>query len=172
MKKLILLALVLSLTSCQDSFKEPENYYSTKVDTTYSSVDRTVITGISRKIYAKRYPNNSKKYRAVSLSLYLKDNTLSILERDESYTYRGIWFKNKEELIDFFSKVDSLKLGQELNERKKTVHYEISKKEKKQYGRDIKVRQFLSHGKYDIELSNEEYFGIKEAYTKFMNESN
>jgi hypothetical protein len=75
----------------------------------------------------------------------------------------SLQFINEDELLDFFSKVDSLDLGKELNERKKTKHYVISKGEDK-----ILIKQW-SNGKMgkEVELSNEEYSGIKDSYNKF-----
>ena len=173
MKKLLYIVLI-TLVGCSGVNKgdNKENYYSMEVDTSYSYVDRTKIESVTREIYSKFITNSlsGDHIRSVSLSnsFYKKENSFMILESGKDILdAASLHFRNENELLDFFSKVDSLDLGKELNERKKTKHYVISKGEDK-----ILIKQW-SNGRMgeEVELSIEEYSGIKESYNKFSKEN-
>tara|TARA_Y100001968_G_C19336582_1_gene707216 strand:+ start:24 stop:572 length:549 start_codon:yes stop_codon:yes gene_type:complete len=181
MKKILfVLFCCVALIGCSE-FNQNEtsgDFYSTEVDTSYSYTDRTKIEGIKRTIYDKRETNSfdGTLVRAVGLqkSLFKKEQSLmlSIIEGQDikslKTTNKVLHFDDEDELKDFFSKVDTLKIGEELNERKKTTHYIISKEEKR-----IVIQQWRNPigGMSDrVKLSLKEYVGIKDAYNKFANE--
>ena len=172
MKKLLSITyiLLITLVGCSGVIKDDnkENYYSTEVDTSYNYADRTKIESVTRKIYSKFITSSlsGDLIRSVRLSnsFYKKENSFMIWESGKDILdAASLQFINEDELLDFFSKVDSLDLGKELNERKKTKHYVISKEEDK-----ILIKQW-SNGKMgkEVELSTEEYSGIKDSYNKF-----
>jgi hypothetical protein len=176
MKKVFIALFVCSvaLVSCSELNQNgnSDNFYSNEVDTFYSSTDRTKIDGISRDIYYKM-ENNSFDGKLVKLvglhiSLFKKDHSLMLRTMDKDNVSVALHFDNKDELQDLFSKVDTLKVGEELNERKKTTHYIISKEEKR-----IVIQQWRNPigGMSDrVKLSLSEYTGIKDAYNKYLSE--
>lgn len=171
MIKSIPFIVFITLVSCSGIKQDDntEDYYSTEVDTSYSYTDRTEIDGITRTIYNKHKSSSfsGDNIRYVSLS-NKSDNSFMIFVMDNDSEPITLNFINENELLDFFSKVDSLKVGEELNERKKTKHYSISKGED-----EILVKQWSivwSDWSDEIKFSTIEYLGIKDAYTKFSNE--
>jgi len=182
MTKSIPFIVFITLVSCSGIKQEDntDDYYSTEVDTSYSYTDRTEIDGITRTIYNKHksssFSGDNIRYVSLSNKSYSRyashktDNSFMIFVMDNDSEPITLHFINENELLDFFSKVDSLKVGEELNERKKTKHYSISKGED-----EILVKQWSilwSDWSDEIKFSTIEYSGIKDAYTKFLNEKN
>ena len=175
MKMIYAILALIALAGCADTKQSDnnDNYYSTKVDTSYSAVDRTKIEGVRRMIYNKAITSSfsGKSERIVSLTNSTKENENSFMiwECDDDLAdASSLHFKNEDELLDFFSKVDALNVGEELEERKKTKHYFIAKGEE---NIEIKVWKEISAWGKMAKLSSEEYLGIKDAYTKFSNEN-
>lgn len=173
---LTIFLFVLFFFSCEKNTKNNtvEDYYSTKLDTTYDIFDRTKIDRIDRSIYLKE---NEFKHLYSSLELYntLGTNDFFISESKfnskeaNSNLVNLLIFRSAQEIESMFQKIDSVEVGKNLNERKKTKHYEISKSEWK-----IKITQFTDELDFGnrMWLDYEEYDGIKSAYFKYKSENN
>jgi hypothetical protein len=151
MKNIFYLFIVLPLfilIGCdynKNSIKE-KNYTFNKIDTTYLLTDRTKIDKITRYIYLERTSfKNGNKSLSLSTTLNEKDSKFYLIKTHISrkkgeeieINTESLSFNNIEEIKEMFNKIDSLNVGDELKERKKTKHYEI-----KRYSSSIYISQF------------------------------
>jgi hypothetical protein len=173
----ILLAL-FTLIGCdynKNSIKE-KNYTFTKIDTTYLLTDRTKIDKITRYIYLERTSfKNGNKSLSLSTTLNEKDSkfyliSASVFKSKENKIMTNsqiLSFNNIEEIKEMFNKIDSLNVGEELKERKKTKHYEIKKNNS-----NIHISQFT--GSIDIpntlSLSIIEFERLKVSLDEYLKE--
>ena len=173
---LVYLFIAILLVSCGETSKnasEKSDYYSTKIDTSYSVSSRTKIYKISRRIYAKT-SGDAKHSLTLSTDLEGGDDFMKyyIVKVDASdlkdLKTSSLAFKNVAEFETFFSKIDTLDIGKSLTERKKTKHYEITKGKYlidiQQFNRDINIPN-------KMKLSNSEYKGIKSSFEKYLLEN-
>lgn len=174
MKNIIFLLLPILFLGCANQ-KENElkqiDFYSTKVDTLYSLSDRTKIDEIKRFIYDKKI--NDGKY-GLNLHTELKKGKPTsfalvkvIFKKDLSSEAYALTFKNIAEVKSLFSKIDSLKVGNQLKERKKVKHYEIDKTSS-----SIHIKQFATSVDipFEMYLRNIEFEGLKMALERFEKE--
>lgn len=169
---LMYLILILAIVSCNKTTNNSQSkneFYSIKIDTSYSLSDRTKIEEIKRYIYLKQ---STKATKSLSLSKIIKGNSkdfkFTIIKIDatdiQEVESSILSFKNEEELQQLFLKVDSVEEGKSLKERKKTKHYEITK-----YNNTIEIEQFNSsiNKSNKITLTTLEYDGLKAAFEKY-----
>ena len=168
------LFIVLLNTSCTETNKsdsKKSDYYSTRIDTTFSMIDRTEISSITRYIYEKESKDLKKsltfskqirkeymygiKYR------FSRVNTTNL----EHIRSDFLVFDNVTEIKSLFDKIDSLGIGESLKERKKTMYYEIDKRQS-----GISVKQFSGAVDFsnDWYFRNSEYDGIKSSFEKHL----
>jgi len=181
MKNIIYLFIVLPLfilIGCdynKNSIKE-KNYTFNKIDTTYSLTDRTKIDKITRYIYLERISlKNGNKSLSLSTTLNEKDSKFYLIKTHISHkkgekiktNSQSLSFNNIEEIKEMFNKIDSLNVGEELKERKKTIHYEINK-----ISSNIHISQFT--GSIDIpntlSLSIIEFERLKVSLDEYLKE--
>ncbi len=170
------LFITMLVVSCGETNKNNSNskdYFSSKIDTSYNSIDRTKIDEITRHFYDKK-SNNGVKSLTFSTPLkgsndFMKFSLIKIDASDlKNAESSSLVFKSIEEVQDFFGKIDSLGTDKSLLERKKIKHYEINKGE---YSVEIKQFDGEVNIPYKMELSISEYKGIKSAFEKYLLEN-
>ena len=119
------LFIALLITSCIETNKrnlKKTDYYSTRIDTTYSIIDRTEISGIDRTIYEKHSNNHNKSLTFGTKLKGYNANRFFIIRTNISdlkdIKSKGLFFNNISEIKSLFDKIDSLGIGKSLKERK------------------------------------------------------